>query len=93
MFIYLKTGQRDHLMFVTPGVDSDSSDFKNADGSNKNFTVRFVDGRAEVPSNLGQYLLDIEAASDKRTLLSPIVRPQTVIAETRVRDHRVLGAP
>jgi hypothetical protein len=90
MKIYLKTGANNHLMFVTPGVDSDCSDWRNADGTNKQFTVRFKDGVADVPSNLGDYLIAKGAAQSAPANISPIIRAQDVLPEVRVRNHRVL---
>jgi hypothetical protein len=90
MKVYLKAGQRDHTMFVTPGAESDSVEFKDAAGTNQQYTVKFVIGCAEVPSNLGRYMLDHGLA--QRTP-SMIVRatPHLVVPEERVRTHRMLG--
>jgi hypothetical protein len=92
MKLYLKTGARDHLMFVTPGVDDDCSDWKNVDGSNRQFTVRFEEGRADVPSNLGDYLIAKGVAQSVPPALSPIIRPQIVLPEQRLRNHRTLAS-
>jgi hypothetical protein len=90
MKLYLKSGARDHIMFVTPGADSDASDFKNADGTNKQFTVRFKEGVADVPSNLGDYLIAKGAAQSVAPPVARIIRPQDVMPEERVRNHRIL---
>lgn len=93
MRIYLHTGADRHLMFVTPGMEApDVSDFMNADGTPKQFTVRFSSGMATVPSHLGQYLVD--KGMVRKTPPSIIVRvsrPQMVVPEQRVRNHRVLS--
>jgi hypothetical protein len=90
--VYLKQGRQDHLMLVTPGTESDSSEFKNADGSLRQFKIKFVAGKAEVPSYLAEYLIDKEAVELEPAKVSPIIRPQAVFAEERVRTHRILGA-
>jgi hypothetical protein len=91
MRIYLKSGAEEHLILVTPGVDSDASDFKNADGSNRQFTVRFTSGTATVPSGLGQYLVDKGLVQKTPPAIKAMLRPQLIVPEERVRTHRILG--
>lgn len=90
MKVYLKTGRRDHLMFITPGTELDSSDFLNPDGTARQFTVRFKEGRADVPSNIGQYLID-KGVAQKTPLILPEVAQPLAVHDERVRNHRILA--
>ncbi len=58
MYVYLNTStpRRVHTLHVAPGADDPGEQWKNADGTNKQITVDFIDGRAEVDATLGQYL-------------------------------------
>jgi hypothetical protein len=58
MYVYLNTHspRRVHTLYVAPGADDPSTEWKNADGTNKTITVDFIDGRAEVDATLGHYL-------------------------------------
>lgn len=66
MFVYI-TGAKEsknpkHTMFVTPGAlvprgSEVPSEWKNEDGSLKQFAVDFVYGRASVESQLGELLV------------------------------------
>jgi hypothetical protein len=47
-----------HTLFVCPSVNSDSVEFRNDDGSPRTFQVTFYRGRAEVPNNLGRWMVD-----------------------------------
>lgn len=87
MRIYLKTGPRDHHMFVTPGKETgDVSDFLLPDGSPRQFHVRFQGGMADVPAPLGKYLLDKGMAQKTALIL-----PEAIEIETRTRNHRVIN--
>lgn len=100
MKIYLKTGKRDHLMFVTPGNESTvetkgegekPSEWQNPDGTNKQFTVRFVDGKAEVPRNLGAYLIH-KGLAQSSSIIAPSMAKTLDVLDERVRNHRLLTA-
>ncbi len=56
--------------FVQPGAEFPNSDFLDAHGKPRMFSVEFVHGVAEVPDNLGAYMLDKELA-----FRSPIILP------------------
>jgi hypothetical protein len=68
MHVYL-TGAKEranpsHIMYVSPAHPDNHipdaecpSEWKNEDGTSKNFTVKFVYGRASVDSNLGAWLV------------------------------------
>lgn len=60
-------------IFVQPGRQFSASDWLEADGSPKSFTVVFRYGMAEVADNLGNYMIDAGLA--KR---SPILLPEGV---------------
>lgn len=89
MKLYLKTGRRNHLMFCTPGLESDTSDFLLPDGTARQFTVRFVDGVAEVISPLGKWMID-KGLAQKTALIAPDVAVGLEALETRRRTHRIL---
>lgn len=82
MRIFLKTGKQNHTILVTPAVDSDCSDFKNADGAHRQFNIRFKNGEATVPSNLGNYMLDKGLVQS-----SPIIIQEN-IASAAALEHR-----
>jgi hypothetical protein len=85
MRVYLKTGPRDHLMMVTPGTDSDCSDFFHPDGTKIQFSVKFKLGVAEVPSNLGQYMLDKELVQATRIIVLEDIPSAHLQTDVRVR--------
>jgi hypothetical protein len=60
VIVYQRTTQpvEKSSLFVNPSIDSDSVDFRNADGSPRTFQVTFYRGRAEVPNNLGRWMVD-----------------------------------
>lgn len=90
MKIYLKTGRRNHLMFITPGTEPEaSSEWKNADGANKQFTVRFVNGMADVPRSIGVFLIHKKVAQSSPIIL-PEMETKMIVQEERVRRHRIL---
>lgn len=60
-----------HTVFVQPGREFPVTDWLNEDGNARMFTVVFRGGRAEVPDNLGQYMIDRELASASPLLLPP----------------------
>ena len=53
-------------LHVQPGIKVDDSDFKDMDGKPILITVQFRDGMADVPDNLGRYLVDNQLASKSR---------------------------
>jgi hypothetical protein len=57
MKVYHPQGSNMTLM-ITPGVDDPvCSDWKDDKGNAKRFDVRFVNGVAEVPANLGAWMV------------------------------------
>jgi hypothetical protein len=94
MKVYLKSGRpNDHLVFLTPGTDSDSSDFRNPDGSLKQYTIRFEKGCAEVPSNIGHFLIAKGVARTMPIVLRPeqALIKDNLVEGDRKRHHRILG--
>jgi hypothetical protein len=67
-----------HVVFVTPAnmAGVDSSEFRNADGSAQLFPVTFEGGRAKVPDNLGQFMIDNDMAR-----FSPVLLPDDIQME------------
>jgi len=57
-----------HRMFVEPGRELDGSNWKDKDGKVIQFKVEFVEGKADVPANLGRYMVSRGMATE-----SPIV--------------------
>lgn len=57
-----------HEMFVTP-FDSDSAEFKDSQGKLRTYVVVFDYGRAEVPDNLGRWMVDHGLAKSSRIIL------------------------
>jgi hypothetical protein len=45
-----------HRVHVTPGVKTGCSDFIDHEGKPRTFIVEFVNGRSEVPDNLGMWM-------------------------------------
>lgn len=78
MIVYKPDQLSRHVVFVTPantpGVDS--SEFRNADGSTRLFPVTFESGRAKVPDNLGQFMIDNGMAR-----VSPVLLPSDIHLE------------
>jgi len=71
MKIYVKGEKQSvgiHNMFVEPGHELDGSNWKDKDGKVIQFKVEFVNGEADVPANLGRYLVNRGMASN-----SPVV--------------------
>lgn len=60
-----------HWLMLTPGATHPASDFMHADGSAILFNVEFVNGCAEVPDNLGRWMLDHGYAQDTLFILPP----------------------
>jgi len=60
-----------HVIFVQPGSQHRISDWMDEKGKPRMFNVVFIRGRAEVPNNLGQYLIDSGQAQ-----ASPIILPE-----------------
>lgn len=92
MRIYFPGGPRDHLVLVTPGADCEASDFHNPDGSLRQFKIRFEAGVAQVPSNLGDYLIDKGVARKTPALILSAPAAQDAVREERVRRHRILAS-
>jgi len=72
MKIYLpeKLNSPSHTVYVQPGCEFPVSDWMDDEGKPRMFSVAFRFGCAEVPDNLGGYMLDKQLA--KR---SPILLP------------------
>ena len=47
-----------YTLYVKPGVTHPVSDWMGDDGQPEQLAVQFIDGCADVPDNLGRYLLD-----------------------------------
>lgn len=60
--------RKTHEMFVTP-FDSDSSEFKDSQGKLRTFVVTFEYGRADVPDNLGRWMVDHGLAKSSLIIL------------------------
>ena len=78
MIVYKPDQLSRHTVFVTPAKTAgvDSSEFRNADGSARLFIVSFDGGRAFVPDNLGQYMIDNGMAR-----FAPILMPSDIHLE------------
>ena len=74
MFVYLPNTAT-HTMYVCPAGDVEAmkgeapSEFKNDDGTARSFTVQFTHGRADVPDNLGNYMIKRKLARKTKLLL------------------------
>lgn len=96
MNVYLKTGARDHLMFLTPAKkDSpdaktlESEDYLMPDGSPRQLTIRFVAGKAKVEKSLGQWMLD-KGLCQKTPSTIVVVNRHLTVDEPKVRHHHFL---
>lgn len=58
-----------HTLLVQPGVHYPVSDWLDEAGKPRMYSVVFRSGRAEVPDNLGQYLIDQQLAQSSPILL------------------------
>jgi hypothetical protein len=58
-------------LYVQPGREFPNSDWLDAEGAPRMFTVEFSAGVAEVPDNLGQYMIDRELAQSSPLILPP----------------------
>jgi hypothetical protein len=58
-----------HTVFVQPGRDFPTTEWLDEDGRPHLFPVEFCAGSAEVPDNLGQYMIDHEIAQRSPLLL------------------------
>jgi hypothetical protein len=58
-------------LHVQPGIKIDASEFKDMDGKPILISVQFKDGVADVPDNLGRFLIDnhLAAKSQQRILV------------------------
>jgi hypothetical protein len=52
-----------YTLHVKPGATHPVSDWMDADGNAVQLVVRFIDGCADVPDNLGHFLLDQKLAT------------------------------
>lgn len=71
MKVYLPfyEGKPTHHLFVQPGRQYPTSAWNDKDGKPIMFTVEFKYGCAEVPDNLGQYLIAYELAQETRIII------------------------
>lgn len=61
--------EQNHTVFVTPAIDcTDVVEWKEDDGREKMFEVKFINGVAEVPKNLGKYLIDYGQAKGSKII-------------------------
>ena len=60
MFVYMDCDHPKprHELLCTPARNADSVEFKDEHGKPKMYQVIFEHGRAEVPDNLGRWLVD-----------------------------------
>ncbi len=63
-----------HIVFIQPGNDYPISDWLDGDRRPRLFQIVFMAGVAEVPDNLGQYMIDKGLAQTTALLLPPCVR-------------------
>jgi hypothetical protein len=72
MIVY-KTSPREsigtHVVYVEPGREHDVSEWKNQEGKPIQIKVEFKHGKADVPNNLGEYLLANKLAERSRLIL------------------------
>lgn len=69
MNIYRPGSRGRHSVYVQPGNEHPNSDFVDADGKATLFDVAFKEGVAEVPDNLGNYMIDKGLAQRSPILL------------------------
>ncbi len=74
MIVYATIEARDpeapYTIHIAPGAEApEVSDFLHPDGIPKTISVVFENGRAEVPDNLGRYLIDKGYAQKTRLFL------------------------
>lgn len=60
-----------HTVFVQPGREFPVAEWLDEDGKPRLFPVQFLSGRAEVPDNLGQYMIDQGQAQRSPLILPP----------------------
>ena len=79
MFVYLPTERdrrNDHTIYVTPGADAAftkgevPAEWKDQEGKPLTITVKFIQGKAEVPKNLGEYMVE-RGLARKTALIRP----------------------
>jgi hypothetical protein len=80
-------------MLCSPGIESDASCF-HENGEPIQFKIKFVAGKANVPANLADYLIDKEAVDIEPPKEHKIIRTRMELlrADHRPRTHRILGA-
>lgn len=73
MIVYLVTESAVpvHRMFLCPGADSDSVEFRDESGKPRQYEVVFSNGRAEVPDNLGRWMIDHGHAKSSSLIIPP----------------------
>ena len=70
MKVHYQGSSNNHRMFVQPGVQHpEVSEWREGLNAPKLIEVLFVNGVADVPDNLGKYLVDNELAKKSRLLL------------------------
>lgn len=69
MKIYHPGSRGKHTIFVCPGQEFPVSDFLDADGKPIQFPVGFSEGAADVPDNLGNYMIDRDLAKKSPIIL------------------------
>lgn len=78
MIVYKPDQLTRHTVYVTPAATPgvDATDFRDKDGKPRTFAVVFEDGRARVPDNLGQYMIDHGLAR-----YAPVLLPSDITLE------------
>lgn len=75
MRVYYPVSGKSHTLFVTPAVDAKgvvldgASQWKEENGSPIMYRVAFVNGCAEVPAELGQWLIKLGYANRTRLIV------------------------
>lgn len=79
MKVFLPGSRGLHRLYAMPGnVHPETTDFLGADGKPTLMTIEFKDGVAEVPDNLGRFLVDTDAAKASPIILLDI--PALILA-------------
>ncbi len=78
MFVYLHGARQQagrHTLFVAPGAEIATAEWRTPEGKPVTFPVVFEDGRASVPEPLGRYLVarGIAHAARRAILLLPAI--------------------
>lgn len=64
-----REGVGKHVLRVQPGREHDISEWKDKEGNPLLIEVVFKNGCADVPNNLGEYLLNTKQAARSRLIL------------------------